>query len=160
MCVDKRVFRDVENLYKKFNKPDTRTNLVYQDIEIALDAAFASLEQMKEIYIIFDALDELPNGADEFQRSRVLNWVTGISNRYRHVHILITGRTNSISRDIEGCAGSLSSMAIATIDSRSNREDMFSYLKAQFEKRYVMRKIEDNSLSKILEDMVRLSDGM
>lgn len=160
MCVDKRVFRDVESLYKKFNKPDTRTNLVYQDIEIALDAAFASLEQIKEIYIILDALDELPNGADEFQRSRVLNWVTGISNRYRHVHILITGRTNSISRDIEGCAGSLSSMAIATIDSMSNREDMFSYLKAQFEKRYVMRKIEDNSLSKILEDMVRLSDGM
>ncbi|KAJ5247888.1 ankyrin repeat-containing domain protein [Penicillium chermesinum] len=160
MCADDRIFRDVMNLYKKFNEPATRSNLQYQDIELALDSAFASLERCKKIHIIFDALDELPNDADEFQRSRVLDWVIKTSTRFRHVRILIASRSNSISQAIEGCAGSIPSMEIATIDSMSNREDMFLYLEAQLEKNCVLGKIPGDFLSQLSNDMIRLSDGM
>ncbi|KAL5362934.1 hypothetical protein BJX96DRAFT_154892 [Aspergillus floccosus] len=160
MCVDERILRDIEELYEKFHGSAGSKPLQYHDIELALDSAIASLKQSKEIYIVFDALDELPNDPDEYQRSRVLNWIMATSTRYRHVHILFTSRMSSSSRDIEDFAVSIPSIGIVTIDAITNRDDMFSYLEAQFKGNRVLSKVPVHSLSKTLNDMISLSDGM
>ncbi|KAI3027374.1 hypothetical protein CBS147347_4660 [Aspergillus niger] len=160
MCVNDRVLQNVEELYEKFNGSTASRPLEYHDIELALDSAIACLQQCKEIYIILDALDELPNDPDEYQRSRVLNWIKAISTRYRHVHILFTSRSNSNSRDIEDFVGTIPSIEIVTIDAMSNRDDMFSYLEAQFKKSHVLNKVPGHSLSQTLNSMISLSGGM
>ncbi|OJJ65842.1 hypothetical protein ASPBRDRAFT_139328 [Aspergillus brasiliensis CBS 101740] len=160
MCVNDRVLQNVEELYEKFNGSTASRPLEYHDIELALDSAIACLQQCKEIYIILDALDELPNDPDEYQRSRVLNWIKAISTRYRHVHILFTSRSNSNSRDIEDFVGTIPSVEIVTIDAMSNRDDMFSYLEAQFKKSHVLNKVSGHSLSQTLNSMISLSGGM
>ncbi|XRM46709.1 hypothetical protein ABZX51_009738 [Aspergillus tubingensis] len=160
MCVNDRVLQNVEELYEKFNGSTASRPLEYHDIELALDSAIACLQQCKEVYIILDALDELPNDPDEYQRSRVLSWIKAIATRYRHVHILFTSRSNSNSRDIEDFVGTIPSIEIVTIDAMSNRDDMFSYLEAQFKKSHVLNKVPGHSLSLTLNSMISLSGGM
>ncbi|GKZ97057.1 hypothetical protein AnigIFM59636_011807 [Aspergillus niger] len=160
MCVNDRVLQNVEELYEKFNGSTASRPLEYHDIELALDSAIACLQQCKEIYIILDALDELPNDPDEYQRSRVLSWIKAIATRYRHVHILFTSRSDSNSRDIEDFVGTIPSIEIVTIDATSNRDDMFSYLEAQFKKSHVLNKVPGHSLSQTLNSMISLSGGM
>ncbi|KAJ5770979.1 uncharacterized protein N7511_003030 [Penicillium nucicola] len=159
ICVDERILRDVEKLHEKFNGSTAPRPLQYHDIELAVDSAIASLARSKEIYIVLDALDELPNDADEFQRSRVLSWIMKTSTCYRHVHILFTSRSSS-SRDIEDFADSIPSIGIVTIDAMSNHNDMFSYLEAEFKKSRVLCKMPVESLSTTFNDMIKLSDGM
>ncbi|GES63343.1 hypothetical protein ATEIFO6365_0007003000 [Aspergillus terreus] len=160
MCVDERVLQHVEELYEKFSGPTARRPLAYDDIELALDSAIECLKRCKKIYIVLDALDELPNDPDEYQRSRVLNWIMETSNRYRHVRILFASRSNSSSRDIEDFAATIPSIGIVSMDAMSNRDDMFSYLEAQFKRNRVLSKVPGHSLSKTLNDMISLSGGM
>lgn len=160
MCVNERVLQHVEELYEKFSGPRARRPLAYDDIELALDSAIECLKRCKKIYIVLDALDELPNDPDEYQRSRVLNWIMETSNRYRHVRILFASRSNSSSRDIEDFAATIPSIGIVSIDAMSNRDDMFSYLEAQFKRNRVLSKVPGHSLSKTLNDMISLSGGM
>lgn len=159
ICVDERILRDVEELHEKFNGSTAARPLQYHDIELAVDSAIASLARSKEIYIVLDALDELPNDPDEFQRSRVLSWIMKTFTCYRHVHILFTSRSSS-SRDIEDFADSIPSIGIVTIDAMSNHDDMFSYLEAEFKKSRVLCKMPVDSLSTTFNDMIKLSDGM
>ncbi|RDH35932.1 ankyrin repeat-containing domain protein [Aspergillus welwitschiae] len=160
MCLNERVLHIVEELYERFNGYTGSRAPGYHDIELAMDSAIACLEGCKEIYIVFDALDELPNDPDEYQRSHILNWIRATSTRYRHVHILFTSRSNSSSRDVEDFAITIPSIRIVTIDAMSNRHDMFLYLEAQFKESRVLNMVSGHSLSKTLNDMISLSDGM
>ncbi|GKZ47419.1 hypothetical protein AbraIFM66951_010785 [Aspergillus brasiliensis] len=160
LWVKGEVLQIVEELYEKFKGSTASRPLQYHDIELALDLAIACLKRCRGIYIVLDALDELPNSPDEYQRSRVLNWIKATSIRYRHVHILFTSRSNSSSGDIEDFASIIPSIGVVTIDAMSNRDDMFSYLEAQFKKSRVLSKFPGHSLSKTLHDIISLSDGM
>ncbi|OJJ73303.1 hypothetical protein ASPBRDRAFT_194260 [Aspergillus brasiliensis CBS 101740] len=160
LCVNERVLQIVEELYEKFKGSTASRPLQYHDIELALDLAIACLKRCRGIYIVLDALDELPNSPDEYQRSRVLNWIKATSIRYRHVHILFTSRSNSSSGDIEDFASNIPSIGVVTIDAMSNHDDMFSYLEAQFKKSRVLSKFPGHSLSKTLHDIISMSDGM
>ncbi|KAL4923015.1 uncharacterized protein BDV17DRAFT_296765 [Aspergillus undulatus] len=104
----------------------------YEEVRICLNSAITSMKGLKQVYIVLDALDELPNEPDDPQRTKMLEWMAEVTAREPHVRILFTSRTDSDSGDIKHTMEAHPCVFRITIGGVSNRDNMRSYLTGQF----------------------------
>lgn len=124
----------VEGLYNQTKQGTIDAPPEHKEIKRCLSSAIADMRGLKQVYIVLDALDELPNELDDLQQTQILDWISEVAARESHVHFLLTSRLGSHSAGIQAVMESSPCLFRITIDAASNREDMRLYIEGQFQR--------------------------
>ncbi|KAL4961657.1 uncharacterized protein BDV14DRAFT_203548 [Aspergillus stella-maris] len=160
LCAEQQVMARVKELYNHARAATNHVPPRYDEIRNCLDAAITSMKSFKQIYIVFDALDELSNEPDDLQQTKMLSWMTEVIAREPHVHILVTSRTDSGSGEIKNTMESHPGVLKITVDEVGNRDDMRLYLTGQFHDINALKNLRHASQVNLIELLLYKADGM
>lgn len=159
LCNHGDVFSQVKKMYansKRMRAGPPR----YDDIRSCLESATTAMKGSNRLYIILDALDELPNDPDGLQRKRILSWVTELSAQESHFHICFASRASSSSLDIKNAMDVHPRVFEVTLDAEKNRDDIHSYLVNQFHAHNNLIHLTKLNGIDIMDTILQRADGM
>jgi hypothetical protein len=152
----------VEQTHEKFHIDDNNPkDLTFDDVQTFLRSAIMELKkEKKEVYVVIDALDELPDDREGLQRAQMLKWIAETSSRETHLHVLFTSRVGSSCIDIEKTMESQSRLHQVSIDAITNHDDIRLYLEGQFQINKNLNSLENIAQVNIIEKLIEKSGGM
>lgn len=160
-CTDASVMAMVEQLREKFPDDKTPKSMPFNNVRTCLRSAIEKLKGAnKEVYAIFDALDELPNDPNGLHRAQMLNWIAEVSSQQPNIHILFTSRVSSSCIDIETAMSSQPRLLHLSLDAAKNVDDIHLYLERQFQKNSNLSKLKEIAQIDIIEKLLEKSGGM
>lgn len=151
LCRQTSVPRMLENLYNKYKQESPPA----ADLEAILESVITDL---RDAYIIMDALDECPKETEKQDREDVLQWVKRIcSSSFNSLHLMITSRKEL---DIAETLEPLLCHAPVCIEASRNEEDIRRYVDSQIANDRRLKKLDDASKDAIRSKLVSGADGM
>ncbi|QKX58590.1 uncharacterized protein TRUGW13939_05715 [Talaromyces rugulosus] len=152
----------VEQMHEKFHQNHNNPKkLAFDDVQTCLQSAIAELtKDKKDVYVVIDALDELPDDREGLQRAQMLKWIVETSSREIHLHLLFTSRVGFSCIDIEKTMESQSRLYKISIDAVTNHDDIRLYLEGQFQGNKNLKNLGNVARVNIIEKLIGKSGGM